>query len=184
MQKVGDWDKAAKVLNGLAAKYQAALIKGMHRTGQMFRDEARKGIRNQAPGGQPFEPLSQFTIDNKGSSKALIDHGDLINSITFLVEPQNMAVFVGILRTATSKRADTGEEYLANIARIHEEGALVPVTPKMRAYFKARWGINLKAGFITIPARPFLLPTFKKHAPQAVKEFRAVVGRVLRGDKP
>lgn len=184
VQKVGDWYKAAKILNGLSERYQMALLKGLSRTGQMLRDETRKGIRDQAPGGEAFEPLSQFTIRNKGSTKALIDHGDLVNAITFKVIPAQMAVFVGVLRTATSKRADTGEQYLANIARIHELGAIVPVTPKMRAYFRARWGINLRKAYIVIPARPFLQPTFKAYGPKAVGLFRETIARVLRGSSP
>lgn len=185
VQKVGDWQKAAKILNGLAGRFHRALIVGLSRTGQMMRDETRKGIRAQAPGGQPFEPLSEFTIANKGSSKALIDDGDLINSITFKVNPEQLSVFVGILRTATSKNEGSGETYLTNIARVHEEGALIPVTPKMRAYFRHRWGINLKASttHITIPARPFIKPTFEKYAPRAQERFREAVDKVLRGEK-
>lgn len=184
VQKTGDWAKATKILTGLTDRYHKALLVGLSRSGQMLRDETRKGIRNQAPGGQPFEPLTEFTIRNKGSSKALIDHGDLVNSITFKVDPARMAVFVGILRTARSRNPESGEIYLANIGRVHEEGAIIPVTPRMRAFFLYRWGIKLKSStlYISIPARPFLKPTFEKHGPKAAEEFRELLVKVLRGE--
>lgn len=186
VRKVGDWDEAAKILDGLAERYRAALVTGLYRAGQVLRDETRKGIRSGAPGGETFAPLSELTIRTKGSSKPLIDYGDLLNSITYQVNKDRLWVFVGVLRTARSKRPDSPHEtYLANIARVHEEGAVIPVTPKMRRFFFARWGIRLKASttHIVIPARPFLRPTFRKYAPEVAKMFRQLVARVLKGER-
>jgi phage gpG-like protein len=95
------------------------------------------GIRNQAPAGEPFMPLMHKTIKRKGSSKALIDHGDLIGSINAkMITNDGLMWFVGVNR---GKRNRTGND-LVNIAEIHEFGA-----PKAK-----------------IPARPFLRPEYWK----------------------
>ena len=141
----GDWGKLATILN--PSKLAEGIKQAAARVGNYGASEVKKGIVSGAPGGKKFVPNSAMTIARKGSSKPLIDKGDLVGSITYQVVDDNH-VFVGVKK---------GEE--VNIAAVHEFGCTIQVTPKMRAYFHYQ-GIHLKAStqFIVIPPRPFLRP--------------------------
>ena len=104
------------------------------------------GIRSQAPGGQKFVPLKPATIRKKGSSKALIDKGDLIRSIkSTKVDNEGHIRFVGVHRKERGGRG----QILWNVAEIHEKGAP-------------------RAG---IPPRPFLAPSYKQWRRGAQQRF-------------
>jgi phage gpG-like protein len=123
----------------------------------------KKGIVSGAPGGQTFTPLSPFTIWMRTafSTKPLIDHGDLVGSITH-ENPDLNTVWIGVKKGAKGKNGD-----MANIAAVHEFGCTIKVTDKMRRGFAARWksidgkgwGIRKETQYIVIPPRPFLAPT-------------------------
>ncbi len=107
----------------------------------LARDQVKKNIINQA---FPWEPLKAATIARKGSSKILIDKGDLVHSITFkMLTPY--AAFIGVLRTA---RRSNGQG-LVNIARVHEFGFMGYVTNTVTG---TRY-------LLRIPARSFLRAT-------------------------
>lgn len=67
--------------------------------------EIQRGIKSQAPGGTPFAKLAESTIDRKGSSKALIDTGFLVNAITQKIMADT--AFIGLLRGTGNPRART-----------------------------------------------------------------------------
>ena len=150
----GDWGKLENLLNPMRMRQK--LYQAGAKVGNYGASEVKKGIRSGAPAGETFTPLSQVTIDRKGSSKPLIDKGDLIGSVTYEL-PSRDTVFIGVKKA--SKNKDGTSE--ANIAAVHEFGCTIPVTPKMRAYLHHQ-GIHLKAStqYIHIPARPFLRPIF------------------------
>jgi len=112
----------------------------------------------------------------KGSSKPLIDQGDLLGSVGFrFVELDT--VFVGVHR----KAADG-----TDIAAIHEreEGTRIKVTPKMRAFLHAH-GLHLKATTteIFIPGRPFVKPAYEDFKEKGIpkKLFVKAVEKTLKG---
>jgi len=115
----GDWNKLANMLN--PSRLKNSLRKCAAKAGNYGASEVKKGIRGGAPGGQSFAPLSPVTIINKGSSKPLIDHGDLIGSVTYEVFNDNSSVFIGVKK---------GKE--VNIAAVHEYGCTIGVTSKMK----------------------------------------------------
>jgi len=162
----GDWDKVSQIFN--AARIKNALYGVAAKVGNYGASEVKKGIRSGAPGGQTFQALSEFTIQRKGSSKPLIDKGDLIGSITFEVVDDD-SVAIGV------KKGNAG-----NIAAVHEYGCTIEVTPKMRAFLHYN-GIHLKEAttYINIPPRPFLRPVL------ASKKFQKKVAEMylnaLRG---
>ena len=162
----GDWDKVANLLN--PARMQKKLHQAAARVGNYGASEVKKGIRSGAPCGETFAPLHPATIARKGSRKPLIDKGDLIGSVTYVI-PNPDTVFIGVKKTAKSK--DGKSE--ANIAAVHEFGCTIPVTPKMRAYLHHE-GIHLKAStqYVNIPARPFLRPIFNSN------EFREKIAEI------
>ncbi len=155
----GDWGRLERILN--PQRLAAGVKQAADKVGNYGSSEVKKGVVSGAPGGQKFVPNSSLTIARKGSSKPLIDKGDLVGSITYQVIDAN-SVFVGVKK---------GSE--ANIAAVHEFGCTIRVTPKMRAYLHYQ-GVHLKAStqYIVIPPRPFLRPVL--HG----EEFRAGVAEI------
>ena len=141
----GDWNKIFETLNTMRLQY--ALLQTAEKAGNYGASEVKKGIQSGSPGGKDFQKLHSFTVGRKGSSKPLIDKGDLIGSITYIVKDRDN-VAIGV---------KTGEA--GKIAAVHEFGCTIAVTPKMRAYLHGI-GLHLRASttHINIPPRPFLRP--------------------------
>ena len=155
----GDWNRIDEILN--PAKIAEGMRQAAARVGNYGASEVKKGIVSGSPGGKTFKPNSPLTIARKGSSKPLIDKGDLVGSITYqIIDSDN--VFIGVKK---------GKE--ANIAAVHEFGCTIKVTPKMRAYLHYQ-GVHLKPStqMIYIPARPFLRPVLDS------SDFRAKVAEI------
>jgi phage gpG-like protein len=120
--------------------------------------EIQRGIRNQAPGGQPFAKLADSTIERKGSSKALIDTGFLINSITQKIMADK--AFVGLLRGTVNKDGES----MVNIGAVMEYGATIN---------------HPNGATIIIPARPFLHPVMQKYRKEIEQNYRAALKGIL-----
>ncbi len=160
LSRFGDWDRAKALLaNGFNQRLALAVRQATTRNALLLVREIQRGIRSQAPGGKQFTPLAEVTIKRKGSSKALIDTGFLVNSITQKI--MSDGAFVGLLRTSISK----GGESVANIGAIMEFGAT----------------INHPSGaVIVIPPRPFLHPTMLKYRDEVIENYREALASVLR----
>jgi phage gpG-like protein len=120
--------------------------------------EIQRGIRNQAPGGQAFAKLADSTIERKGSSKALIDTGFLINSITQKIMADK--AFVGLLRGTVNKDGES----MVNIGAVMEYGATIN---------------HPNGATIIIPARPFLHPVMQKYRKEIEQNYRAALKGIL-----
>ncbi|HHV62119.1 MAG TPA: hypothetical protein GXX51_05715 [Firmicutes bacterium] len=177
IHKYGDWDKAIRIFTGLDLKYRQAIKRALNRVGVYVRDKIKRGIRDQAPGGREFSPLSELTIRRKGSSKALIETGDFIGAVTFKVVGGD-AVFVGLLRSARGKDGQS----LVNIGEVHEFGCVIPVTPKMRGFFRGVFGVNLKPSTtaIRIPPRPYLRPVLEAEADNVIRIFQEELAKLFK----
>lgn len=160
VRRFGDWDKARKLLcNNPGHRMALAIRQATIKNVLLLVREIKRGIRDQAPGGKQFAPLAQVTIDRKGSSKALIDTGFLVNSITQKIMSDR--AFVGLLRTSIYK----GGESAANIGAIMEYGCT----------------INHPSGaVIVIPPRPFLHPTMEKYRNEVIQNYREALASVLK----
>lgn len=187
VQRFGEWNQAQRVFNKLSLRFKKAYQKALMKVGLYMKKKITEGIRAGAPGGQKFQALSQFTIERKGSSKPLIDNGDLIQSIT--VKPSgNNAVFVGLYRNA---RGSEGQDLVnigavhegvdPNTGRVREHGAVIPVTQKMRGFFLYNFDIRLTTDAIIIPKRPFLRPTLEKEQDKIIKIFVDELSKVFEG---
>ena len=86
-----------------------------------------KAIRQTIKGGA-FEPNKALTVAIKGSTKPLVDRGDLFQAITYKMYGDT-TVFVGVLKT--------NGEY--NIAAMLHEGTAIKVTKAMRGLFFILW---------------------------------------------
>ncbi len=146
----GDWEKLNRIMSEFDERLHRNATKTLRRAGE----ELASDIRTRILDGKDMKPLHGFTMEEKGSSKPLIDDGDLLGSVgmRFIEE---LAVFVGVHR-----RAEDGTD----VAAIHEreEGTRVPVTPKMRAFLHTR-GFHLKPETteLFIPGRPFVKPAYR-----------------------
>ena len=159
VEKIGHWDEVKKLLAGnLGAKLAATLRQANIQNAVFLVREIKRGIRSQAPGGQQFVKLARSTIDAKGSSKALIDTGFLMNSVTQQIMPDH--AYVGLLKTAMSKNGDS----LAMIGAIMEYGATIQ---------------HPSGATIIIPPRPFLHPVMEKYRPQVIENYREAIRSVM-----
>lgn len=175
---VGDWKLARAMLANVAGRTAKAVNQSMLKEANFLRGMVVKGIRDQAPGDQPFKPLSPTTLAIRkfmgfGGRKALIRSGYLLRSIQVYRIAEDK-VFIGVHRTA--KGADG--KSLVRVAELMEYGSrpiVIHMTPKMRRFLFAAFhaaglerkpsdGPATKIIIVQIPARPFLRPTFQKYA--------------------
>ena len=159
VKRFGDWDKArAKLANAPGARLALALRQATIKNAILLVREIKRGIRSQAPGGKPFAKLAESTIKRKGSSKALIDTGFLVNAITQKIMADR--AFVGLLRGTVNK---DGED-MVNIGAVMEYGATIQ---------------HPNGAVIVIPPRPFLHPTMQKYRKRIIENYRAAIRTVL-----
>lgn len=109
-------------LNRIHDRMNRAIMKTTAQEAHLLRALIVKGIRKQAPGGQKFRPLADSTIEAKGSSKALIHHGDLIRSISVHKEFGGAVYFVGVHKEAVAPSGSGVPGDAANIAEVLESG--------------------------------------------------------------
>jgi phage gpG-like protein len=156
---LGQWAKAKQVLGtNLGARLAKALRQATIKNAMLLVREIKKGIKAQAPGGKPFVKLAESTIRRKGSSKALIDTGFLLASITQLILGDR--AFVGLLRGTRNKEGDE----IVNIGAVMEFGATIQ---------------HPNGAVIVIPARPFLHPVMEQYRDQVVKNYQEAIRSVL-----
>ena len=150
MPKCGQWIRLRDVMRGFDRKLRKNCRLALMRAGLVLEGM----IKDRIISGKGMAKLHGFTVDQKGSSKPLIDDGDLLGSVGHRFVAKD-AVFVGAHR-----RAADGTD----VAALHEreEGTRVAVTPRMRAYLHAR-GFHLKptTTHLFIPGRPYIKPAFR-----------------------
>lgn len=170
-RKFGDWQKALRATDSkrMSNVIDKVFKANLGKNALIVQRTMKTGIVDQK---WKWPPLSKVTIALKGSSKALIDRGDLLNSIT--IQPITGTVaFVGVLRTAKK-----GTKEIYNIGMMMENGADIAVTPRMRRFlaikFQKKTGEKLdsskakRKGFIHIPARPFIAPAYEAARPAVI----------------
>lgn len=183
LKLIGDWPIAKKIVKTMVKKMERTIDRSIDQEAHRLRTIIVTGIRQQAPGGEAFKPLSPITIAVRQfmgfrGKKALIRKGDMRNQIVVRIymNGANKARFIGILRTAKST---TGKP-LVNVAKLQEFGGgpfLIPITPKSSRFYhmalekagitpphegaKAHGiGSRLPVAIVRINARPFLRPSF------------------------
>jgi len=171
--KTGDWKKLRDVMRGFDKRLRRNCSVALLRAGVLLEGM----IKDRIISGRDMAKLHGFTIDQKGSSKPLIDDGDLLASVGHRFVAKD-AVFVGAHR-----KAEDGTD----IAELHEreEGVRIKVTPKMRAYLHAR-GLHLKPETteLFIPGRPFIKPAFRDFKAKGLMRglFGKAIEKTLMGD--
>ena len=173
MAKQGQWKKLKDVMHGFDKRLKQNCKVALTRAGILLEGM----IKDRIISGRDMAKLHGFTIDQKGSSKPLVNDGDLLGSVGYRFVGKD-AVFVGAHR----KAADG-----TDVAELHEreEGVRIKVTPKMRAYLHAR-GLHLKRSTteIFIPGRPYIKPSFRDFKAKGHMKglFGNAVERTLKGE--
>lgn len=110
---------------------------GTRRGALLVLREIRQGVKRGIP-----PKNAALTVAIKGSSKTLVDHGDLFQALA-IDQPDWREAFIGIKKT----------EGVYNIAKTLHEGETIPVTDKMRGLFYVLWlaSVAHKTGGGTIP---------------------------------
>ncbi len=193
-KRIGQWRAARKAMSpALPFKANKAMNLAVLQEAQYFRKKVVESFNTSgSSNGKVWTPNKSSTSRSKGSSKPLIDKGDLRNSITII--SKGAAAFVGV---PNNKRHRDGQE-LVDIASTHEFGKIIAVTitPKMLAFLHAnadRLGLGSGSGggslavgkvmLIDIPKRSFLQDTLDAHfdARTVKKRYLARVAQNLGG---
>ena len=173
MAKIGQWGKLRDVMKRFDQRLQKNSSVALTRAGILLEGM----VKDRIISGHDMAKLHGFTIDRKGSSKPLIDDGDLLGSVGHRFVAKD-AVFVGVNR----KAADG-----TNVAELHEreKGTRIKVTPKMRAYLHAR-GFHLRpeTKVLFIPGRPYIKPAFRDFKAKGhMKDlFGKAITKALKGE--
>ena len=101
------------------------------------------------------------------------DNTRVAEFLQILKEMESMHVEVGILSS------NSGE--ILMIANVHEFGVDIPVTPKMKGYFRHEFGINLKTSVIKIPERSFIRSSYDDKRDDIAKSGEELLDLVLEG---
>lgn len=140
-------------------------------------------------------PNSPLTILIKGSSRPLVDHGDLRQGITTAVEVSRGKVHgaVGVLRKAKTRGAGGRFQKATNIASALHEGFTVRVTPEVRkavfAEMRRRRGkkVRVPAGggggakTWIVRGRPFIREPLEDNEARIIEELGEGVRITLKG---
>ena len=184
----GGWEEAPKRLAERVERLRKSLEQAVLRAALVVEAEVKKGILDQAPGGHPLPALHPWTIalrlhglsaskkaaasSGDGGHKRLLNHGDLLGAITHIIGKDKLSAQVGILRTAKNRDGKS----LVDIARVLSKGAVIKVTPAMRAWLHYH-DLHLKPSTtsIILPATPFLEPAWIAVRPKVVAMLRDAV---------
>lgn len=109
----GSWAVAHRRLRGLNSNVRSAMRTANMRNAVALRDGIKRKITE---GDSSWPPISPFTQEFKQSSKPLMDHGDLRNSIAVTPVGPDF-IHVGV--------PTTKGRYIVNIATVHEFGAFI-----------------------------------------------------------
>lgn len=123
----GEWGRFQAMLS--APRFTERLKREVRRATALNARLVARAIRQQIKKGTP-PALAPLTIGIKGSTKSLVDFGELFKGVTTKTLDWDKA-FAGILRTVTNQDGES----LANLGYYLDQGISIPVTPKMRTMF-------------------------------------------------
>lgn len=122
------------------------------------------GIRKRAPGGKPFVPLRDSTVQRKGHNRPLVETRTLLRSFkTWKTTGDGLSVAVGIPQGLAHPRA---KKTVSEIMHIHEFGRKGPWQLMRKSSFKA-----FTKKHPGIPARPVFGPVWDAWSPGFAERF-------------
>lgn len=157
IMKFGDWQKYADRLHKGATKSASALDKAVKKQAVILSTDIKKNIQSSGSyAGAPFAPLKPSTIARKGSSKPLIDTGDMMRSVQ-AKKIEDFTYLVGIPGNMTGGKT---KQTIAMYAKMHENG-----------------GITANGQLVI--ARPWLRPTVEKFGEERKKAVEEEMKQLL-----
>lgn len=155
------WDDLFKKLDKLERNVPRVGRRIMFHAVENMNDAARSHLATQGRGGYP-PPLSEMTkviysIDGEPDGSGIHDNMEM----RYYQEGKNFYAVLGILEGKPTM-----------IAKVQNDGCIIPVTEKMRGYFAATYGIGLKkeTTHLIVPGRKFWDESWKIAKDQAVKD--------------
>jgi phage gpG-like protein len=146
VRKFGQWNVARATTHRMGERARRGMHKAIRQEAQLFRSMVLRAFNSRGrTNGKAWAPLKPDTKKRKGSSKPLIDTGDLRNSVA--VVDLGAQVFVGVPNLARNRQG----EALTSIAAVHEYGKTIA----------QKRGDSLVV--IQIPERSFLRSTADFH---------------------
>lgn len=109
------------------------------------------------------------------------DNNKIPQALKNIREINRRKVGVGYI---TGDDYDNGKITAKGLARVHEFGVDIEVTPKMRAFFVHKFGIGLKASttHIRIPERSFLRNGADEAIDDVLLKCKQIISRAICGD--
>jgi len=121
--KVGDWHRARMMLGAAVVRTHRSIQRAVKQEAQYFRAKVLKAFQTRGnSNGITWAPNAPSTIARKGSSKPLIDTGQLRGSIQ--VVQSGDVFFVGV---PSFSMRDDGKS-MVSIGAIHEYGTVIAQT--------------------------------------------------------
>ncbi|MBW2024371.1 MAG: hypothetical protein JRH08_00710 [Deltaproteobacteria bacterium] len=195
-------------LKAKAAKANKALETAIKIEGYRLRRQLIKEIRQGAPGGRPFAPLSVIGARTKASNLRGARQIKEFGRVGLLNRPKKtpLARLATAIRYQVHKapnfRMEVGwvgpkvSKSWKRIARMQQEGFMLDVTDEMRRMFrrlgasmskrsKYRKYFFLRKGTarLRVPARPIIEPFWQVHEREARDNIRINFHRKLRGER-
>ena len=170
----GDWGKALEIAEGeLRKRVRKGMARGVAKGATTIQGKVKANIDR---GRSEHKANHPFTVEQKGSSRPLVDTGDMANSVSVQFLSELVAV-IGVSRNTPKG---------VSIAAVQEFGATIRVTDKMRGYLHSV-GLHLKPDTkaIVIPPRPFLRPAWEEGQEEVheiiTEEVREEIRRLVEG---
>lgn len=153
MEVTLDKPKEFKQLQERLRKAQKAFRgKPMQKVLEQIANLARGLMASGIESGRPdWPPLSEVTQQMKGGARPLVDTSEMVDAIEAWKDGGEW--YAGIPDSSPA----------ATRAAVHENGAHIPVSDKMRVFFAAQgFPLRKDTRFVRIPARPWLKPAEKE----------------------
>lgn len=154
----GQWDEAFRILKGMNARVERNMQAATNRNGILLRDQIKRTIRDQRP---EWPDLADATIARKGSSKMLINFGDMLNSVNYQIV-DSKTFFIGVPKSSVNRDGDK----LVDIAAVHEYGAEFTLP---------------NGGTVVIPQRAFIAPTLEAFKDDIMEIWVSAVDLAMKG---
>ena len=139
----------------------------MRRMAQFAQDRLQQGILKGRPG---WPALSDMTKEMKGHGKPLVDTGEFVEGITHW--KAGGAWHAGLFPTAIE---------LQRIGEVHEHGAFIQVTDRMRKFFLATdHPLRADTLFVRVPPRPWFEPARREVEENAKAEMARLQEKIAK----
>ena len=157
IEKTGNWDAFAKMLNEAGAKFKANVKQATNTNGRLLERTIVDMLQNDQVTPKTSEAFRNWKEEHGYSNQTLKMSGDMLNAVKYDAKSWNEG-FVGVNRNAEGKAKGKQTVNLASLAAVHEYGRIDG----------------------SIPARPFLAPSRAKVEREMVENYQKAVDETFK----